>query len=155
VSTTILPGTIAIRTRALVLISLEFIDVNVETNPMSPFGDVKSGYIKLDTLMTSGWVMRQITRHEQSWRHDRELILSTPGRTDVWTAKATMDDDDYQGSKLIVACLGRGNLYWTALLLEPILDKSQTYRRVGFVEMRIDTKRQEDRWVIFWEDIEP
>jgi hypothetical protein len=28
------------------------IDVNVETNPMSPFGDVKSGCIKLDTLMT-------------------------------------------------------------------------------------------------------
>jgi hypothetical protein len=30
------------------------IDVYVETEPKNPFGDVKSGYIKLDTLVTSG-----------------------------------------------------------------------------------------------------
>jgi hypothetical protein len=115
------------------------IDVNVETDPLSPFGDAKSGYIKLDTLVTSGWVMRHDAKRYRQKTSYEEFIFSNPGRTDVWSASAVMDDDDHQGSKLTVAFLGLVSesvialAGWVALLLEPVEGELQTYRRVGLL----------------------
>jgi hypothetical protein len=116
------------------------IDVHAETDPLSPFGDVKSGYIKLDTLVTSGWVMRHYTRLRGEDTHYQKFIFSNPGRTDVWSAPAIMDDDDHhQHSKLTVAFLGLflqaldPSADWVALLLETVEDETQTYRRVGLL----------------------
>jgi hypothetical protein len=114
--------------------------VHVETDPLSPFGDVNSGYIKLDTLVTSGWVMRHKTQGVFTSKFYKEFIFSNPGRTDVWRAPAFMDDDDHhQHSKLTVAFLGLTSQSsldpggWVALLLEPVRDEMQTYRRVGLL----------------------
>jgi hypothetical protein len=112
------------------------IDVNVETDPLSPFGDVKSGYIKLDTLVTSGWVMRHVRLYPGNTL-EKQFIFSNPGRTDVWSALAVMDDDDHQGSKLTVAFLGLFSHGWVALLLETVRGETQTYRRVGILASRI------------------
>jgi hypothetical protein len=109
------------------------IDVNVETDPLSPFGNVKSGYIKLGTLVTSSWVMRENAQCYQQDTRYKEFIFSNPGRTDVWSASAVMDDDDHQGSKLTVAFLGPLFRGWIALLLEPVRGEMQTYRRVGLL----------------------
>jgi hypothetical protein len=121
------------------------IDVNVETNPLSPFGDVKSGYIKLDTLVTSGWVMRHNARRYGNFTPYKEFIFSNPGRTDVWSAPAIMDDDDHhQHSKLTVAFLGvvpqafERSAGWVALLLETVGGETQTYRRVGLLVSQRD-----------------
>jgi hypothetical protein len=114
------------------------VDVNVETDSLSPFGDVKSGYIKLDTLVTSGWVMRHNAERYGKFTGYKEFIFSNPGRTDVCRAPAVMDDDDHhQHSKCTVAFLGLINNGWVALLLEPVRGETQTYRRVGILAWRI------------------
>jgi hypothetical protein len=109
------------------------IDVKVETEPTSPFGDTKSGSITLDTLVTSGWLMRLKDKRRYPEETHRAFIFSSPDRTNIWGSSAVMDDDDYRGYKLTVALLGEVEDGWVALLLEPILGKSQTYRRVGIL----------------------
>jgi hypothetical protein len=111
----------------------KIVDVHVETDPTNPFGDVKGGYIKLDTLVTTGWVMRQDSRLHPLNELYREFIFSTTGRSDIWSSPAIMDDDDHQGSKLTVAFLGNNVTGWRALLLEPMQGEAQQYRRVGML----------------------
>jgi hypothetical protein len=108
----------------------KIIDAHTETEPETRFGDVKSGYIKLDTLVTSGWVMRYDAEDRVHARH-REFIFSTPGRNDVWSSTAIMDDDDHQESKCTVAFLGLRFGGWIALLLKPVVGRERTYQRVG------------------------
>jgi hypothetical protein len=127
------------------------IDVNVETDPLSPFGDVKSGYIKLDTLVTSGWVMRHDARLYRGNTLYKEFIFSNPGGTDVWRAPAVMDDDDHhQHSKLTVAFLGLVFRGWIALLLEPVRGEMQTFRRVGILVAYSDSSTDPVKIASLW-----
>jgi hypothetical protein len=106
------------------------IDVHVETDPTRPFGDVQSGYLKLDTLISEGWIVRRSLRPNKEFR---DVISSTPDRTDIWPSAAVMDDEEHEGYRVTVAFLGDHISGWMALLLKPVPDKEQTYRRVGIL----------------------
>jgi hypothetical protein len=76
--------------------------------------------------------MRQNRRHDPEGFY-REFVFSTPNRTAIWSSTAIMDDVDHKGNKLTVAFLGLCYRAWTALLLEPVPDQMQTFRRVGIL----------------------
>jgi hypothetical protein len=109
------------------------IDVHVETRPTNPFGDVKSGYLKLDTLVSEGWIMRHSRQSYNRYDYFRDFISSTPDRTDIWTSAAVMDEEEYKGCRVTVALMGVHILGWISLLLKPVQEREHTYRRVGIL----------------------
>jgi hypothetical protein len=110
----------------------KFIDAHVEREPGAPFGNVKNGWIKLNTRVTTGRVMRRAWRYRYH-KLEQDLIFSDTSGTIIWDATVIMDDDDDVGHEVTIAYIGGGEENLVALLLEPVLGTSQTYRRVGLL----------------------
>jgi hypothetical protein len=65
----------------------------------------------------------------------------------ICDATVIMDDEDYAGHEVTIAYIGGERNGLAALLLEPVLGKSQTYRRVGLLvsEKFADLDRKEEK----------
>ncbi|KAF2624999.1 HET-domain-containing protein, partial [Macroventuria anomochaeta] len=115
------------------------LEVHVDRDPKNHFGDVSSGYVKLDTWITSGWVLRS---HAYELNHEQEFIFYNKSHLHIWRATVVMDDDDYTGPGVTVAMISNYYQDWVALVLESLSDGTQTYRRIGILKWKINDRHK-------------
>ena len=115
------------------------LDVHVDRDPKNHFGDVSSGYVKLNTWITSGWVLRS---HAYDLDHGQEFIFCYKSHPRIRRATVVMDDEDYTGPGVTVALIIDRYHDWVALVLESLPDGTQTYRRIGILEWRIKDRNK-------------
>ena len=115
------------------------LDIHVDRDPKNYFGNVSSGYVKLDTWITSGWVLRS---HAYDLDHGQEFIFCYKSHPRIRRATVVMDDEDYTGPGVTVALIIDRYHDWVALVLESLPDGTQTYRRIGILEWRIKDRHK-------------
>lgn len=106
------------------------LEIHVDRDPKKHFGDMSSGYVKLNTWITSGWVLRS---HAHGLDHEQEFIFCHKSYPRIRRATIVMDDEGYTGPGVTVALIVDRYHDWVALVLESLLDGTQTYRRIGIL----------------------
>jgi hypothetical protein len=115
------------------------LEVHVDRDPKNHFGDVSSGYVKLDTWITSGWILRS---RAYELNHEQEFIFCNKSHPHIWRATVVMDDEDYTGPGVTVAMISNYYQDWVALVLESLLDGTQTYRGIGILKWKINDRHK-------------
>jgi hypothetical protein len=90
------------------------LEVHVDRDPQNHFGDVSSGFVKLDTWITSGWVLRS---RGYEVNDEQEFIFCNKSCPRIWHATVVMDDEDYTGPGVTVAMISDYYSEWVALVL--------------------------------------
>lgn len=119
--------------------AIQVLDVQVVPSEKNPFGNVQSGYVRLQTRVTAGTVMRDVFgNHGPGFNYypapgEQALVISEAGDRYVWQGTAMLDDEGHRGGKVMIALVN--DLYiekskWLLLLLERAGDEHM-YRRVG------------------------
>lgn len=110
-----------------------------EMDETNPFGDVTISRITLRTMITTG----KVTSGQAEWNYDfgfihdtdrSSLTIQDRNCSEKWKGLAVLDDDGNHGQEVFLVLLSdweQVQKLWTVLLLQKVLDKEQTYRRVG------------------------
>lgn len=123
------------------------LEVHVDRDPQNHFGDVSSGFVKLDTWITSGWVLRS---RGYEVNDEQEFIFCNKSCPRIWHATVVMDDEDYTGPGVTVAMISDYYSEWVALVLESLPDRTQTYRRIGILKWKSSERRETENPEIIW-----
>jgi hypothetical protein len=127
------------------------LEVHVGRDPKNHFGDVSSGYVKLDTWVTSGWVLR--SRADELNNYEQKFVFCNKPHPRIWSATVVMDDEDYTGPGVTVAMISNHYPEWVALVLELLPDEAQTYRRIGILMWTdLDRLKIENPWSTWKQD---
>ncbi|CAJ2511933.1 Uu.00g075580.m01.CDS01 [Anthostomella pinea] len=129
------------RTHDVSMFTPRVVDLQYKHGPASPFGDVLSAYIYLDTRIRLGTVTRDYIFAADSDRNrdgniSQSLVFSDAGSTKLWHAEAVMDDERAVGGSVAMAILlGRQAWKPVLLLLHPPDLGADQYRRVGIAQL--------------------
>lgn len=129
------------------------LDVHVDLSDMrNPFGDVKSGYVILQTRVQTGRVLPDfLGRKSKSWDAERfsgkGLFIDSVAKMRYWPMFAYMDDEDVKHDRVLIAVVGQANWTPIALLLHPPLLGAEAYRRVGLAHMAFDVEAVDNKFM--------
>jgi hypothetical protein len=131
--------------------SAKVLDVYTENDPLNQFGTVASGYVVLETRITSAWVLRDAfgLREDAKYRYSlsywletgyhepnqvaQAIVFAIPSCSRIGHGFAHMDDDDDNrvGGRVTCALLATKSRYVISMLLKPVSFGVDTYKRVG------------------------
>ncbi|KAK4974035.1 hypothetical protein LTR66_011120 [Elasticomyces elasticus] len=113
-------------------------EVNVEVDRRNAFADVKTGYLKLDTMVTIGWVLKDHFRSYPpgSNEPDQTLLVSLPDTLPIWRATAHMDDLSASIQQVTCAWIGYNYENLLLLLLQPPDLNATSYIRNGIAVIK-------------------
>jgi hypothetical protein len=109
----------------------KILNVSVEVDRINAFGDVKEGYIELDIVITTGWVLKDHFRPGPNWESKRALLMSFADCDESWQATAFMDDSVCCSQQGTCAFVGYHCASLVLLLLYPLVLNAKSYERTG------------------------
>jgi hypothetical protein len=119
----------------------KIIEISITQDPENPFGDARASFVKLDTLVMVGWVLRDhFSRYNfnSGSSYKPALIISENGSGRLWQAEAIMDSQDAIGKqfKVLVALIDGDSWRRIMLILEPPDLDANEYRRIGIATIK-------------------
>lgn len=114
------------------------IDIGTDKDTANEFGSVSGGFVKLETIVVEGWVLRTTFGRYSFGRDGQEqaLIFKNTSGNRIIQGRACMDDDDLRGQHVSCAFLAQVDEGMIFLLLQPAQNDADSYIRVGIADIR-------------------